>query len=87
MIRTLSKALSNTSSSSIELSSPPSSRSRRLTLYSLASRISDSKKVFLDQITHHRQQLTRLRKRAKSLLPSPFTEQLSLDRQDSSDGV
>jgi hypothetical protein len=82
MIRTLSKALSNTSASSTE-SSPPL-RSRRFTLHSLATRISDSKKVFLDQIPHHQQQLTRLRKRARSLLPSPFADPLPFERRNSS---
>lgn len=75
MIRTLSKALSNTSCSSTE-SSPPL-HSRRFTLDSLARRLSDSKKGFLDQIPFHQEQLLRLRKRAKSLLPSSFTEQNS----------
>lgn len=70
MIRTLSKALSNTSCSSTE-SSPPL-QSRRFTFDSIARRLSDSKKGFLDQIPHHQEQLIRLRKRAKSLLTSSF---------------
>ncbi len=88
MIRTLSKVLSNTSCSSGEDSPPPPpSRSRRSTLHTLATRITDSKKVFLDQIPHHQQQLIRLRKRAKSLLPSALIEQLEFERRNSSQGV
>lgn len=69
MIRTLSKALSNTSSSS-----PPSSPSqtRRFTFHSLATRLSESKKVLLEQIPHHQQQFKRLGKRTKNLLTSSF---------------
>jgi len=85
MIRTLSKALSINSSSSTE-SSPPSN-SRRFTLHSLARRLSDSKKGFLEQIPQHQEQLTRLRKRAKSLLPSLFIDELEFDRQNSSTRV
>jgi hypothetical protein len=85
MNRTLSKALSNSPCNSTE-SSPPS-RSRRFTLHSLASRISDSKKVFLDQIPHHQQQLTRLRKRAKSLLSSSFIDQFTFEKRTSSTEV
>jgi TolA-binding protein len=86
MIRTLSKALSNTSSSSTE-SSPPQSNSRRFTFDSFARRLSDSKKGFLEQIPRHQQQLTRLRKRARSLLPSSLINQLEFDKRNSSDGV
>ena len=68
MIRTLSKALSNGSS---QESSPPS-HSRRSTFHSLARRLSESKKTFLEQIPHHQEQLIRLRKRTKSLFTSPF---------------
>ncbi len=85
MIRTLSKALSNTSCSSTESSPPP--HSRRFTLHSLARRLSDSKKGFLDQIPHHQEQFTRLRKRAKSVLSSPFTDQLEFEKGNSSSGV
>lgn len=68
MIRTLSKALSNGSSRD---SSPPS-HSRRLTFHSLAHRLSESKKTFLEQIPHHQEQFIRLRKRTKSLFTSSF---------------
>ncbi|CAF2721880.1 unnamed protein product [Rotaria sp. Silwood2] len=87
MIRTLSKALSNASSSSTESSPSSPTRSHRPTLHLLATRLSDSKKILLDQIPHHQQKLTRLRKRAKSLLSSSFTDQFSFDRQNSSDGI
>lgn len=68
MIRTLSKAFSNSSSS------PPSSPSqtRRFTFHSLATRLSESKKVLLEQIPHHQQQFKRLGKRTKNLLTSSF---------------
>ncbi|CAF3008704.1 unnamed protein product [Rotaria socialis] len=79
MIRTLSKTLSDTSYPSTE--SLPT-RSRRPTLDLLVSRLSDSKKHFLDQIPHHQQKLTKLRKRAKSLLSSSFTDQCSFDRKN-----
>ncbi|CAF1334547.1 unnamed protein product [Rotaria sp. Silwood1] len=87
MIRTLSKALSNTSSSSTESSPSSPTRSHRPTLHLLATHLSDSKKVLLDQIPHHQQKLTRLRKRAKSLLSSSFIDQFSFDRQNSTDGI
>jgi hypothetical protein len=82
MIHPLSKTLSNNSSSSTE--SSPSSPSRRLTLHSLARRLSDSKKSFFDQIPHHQQQLIRLRKRAKSVLSSSFIDQVEVDKGNSS---
>jgi len=82
MIRTLSKALSINLFSSTEFSPP--SNSRRFTLHSLARSLSDSKKVFLEQIPQHQQQLTRLRKRARSLLPSVFIDELEFNRQNSS---
>jgi hypothetical protein len=85
MIRTLSKALSNSTCSSKE-SSPPS-HSRRTTFHSLARRLSDSKKSFLDQIPYHQEQLTRLRKRAGSLLSSSFLDQYECDKRNSSIGV
>lgn len=84
MINTLSKALSNTSYCSTE---SLQARSRRSTFDSLATRLSDSKKVFLDQIPLHQQKLTRLRKRAKSLLSSPFTDQCEFDIPDPSSRV
>jgi hypothetical protein len=94
MIRTLSTASSNTSSSSNEQQPPsPSSRPRRFTLHSIATRISDSKKNFLEQIPHHQQQLTRFRKRAKSFLSSTLIDHLtdvhlsSSDRRNSTTGV
>ena len=80
MIRTLSKALSNTSCNSTDTSSS----SRRSTLDSLARRLSDSKKGFLDQIPHHQEQLIRLRERAKSLLPSSLIDQLDIEKRNSS---
>jgi hypothetical protein len=82
MIRTLSKALSNSANES----SPPS-HPRRSTFHSLARRLSDSKKDFLDKIPHHQQQLTRLRKRAGSLLSSSFLDQYEFNRRNSSIGV
>jgi hypothetical protein len=95
MIRTLSTTSSNTSCSSNEhpLSPPPTSRTRRFTLHSLATRLSDSKKNLLEQIPHHQQQLTRIRKRAKVFLSSSISDQLedinssSSNRRNSSAGV
>ena len=83
MIRTLSKVLSNTSSPE----SSPQLQSRRFTFDSLTRRLSDSKKGFLDQIPRHQEQLIRLRKRAKSLLPSPFSDQSDLTTKRPSIGV
>jgi hypothetical protein len=83
MIGTLSTASSNSSCSSNEHQSslsplPPSTnRSRRFTFNSIATRLSDSKKNFLEQIPHHQQQLTRFRKRAGSFLSSTLTDHLS----------
>ncbi|CAM4817426.1 unnamed protein product [Rotaria magnacalcarata] len=75
MIRTLSTASTNTSCSSDEQQIPPSSsRTRRFTLHSLATRLSDSKKTFLEQIPHHQQHITRFRKRARSFLASALVE-------------
>ena len=84
MIRTLSKALSNASTDS-----PPSSptRLRRSTLNSLSVRLTNSKKVFLEQLPQHQEQFARFRKRAKSLLPSPFIDRLTLEKRNSSDAV
>ena len=84
MIRTLSKALSSASTDS-----PPSSptRLRRSTLHSLSARFKDSKKVLLEQLPQHQEQFARFRKRAKSLLPSPFIDRLTLEKRNSSDGV
>ena len=95
MLRTLSTTSSNTSCSSNEHQSPPpeTSRTRRFTLHSLAARLSDSKKNFLEQIPHHQQQLTRFRKRAKTFLSSTLTNSLedidlsSSTRRNSSAGV
>lgn len=78
LIRTLSKALSNNSSSSNDSSSSPLT-SRHSTLNALSSRLSDSTKILFDQIPQ--EQWTRFRKRATSLIPSSF------DRRDSSTGV
>jgi hypothetical protein len=87
MIRTLSTASTSTSCSPNEHSPPPSSstRARRFTLHSLATRLSDSKKTFLDQIPQHQQQLTRLRKRAKSFLSSTLIDQISVNQSPRSD--
>ena len=82
MIRTLSKAFS---SSPPESSSP--THSRRSTFHSLARRLSESKKGFLEQIPHHQEQLTRLRKRAGSLLSSSFFDQHEFNKRNSSYGV
>jgi hypothetical protein len=82
MIRTLTKALSD---SPPESSSP--THTRRSTFHSLARRLSDSKKGFLNQIPHHQQQLTRLRKRAGSLLSSSFFDQNESNKRNSSYGV
>ena len=97
MIRTLSTASSNASSSSAEHAPGlAASRSRRFTLNSLATRLSDSKRNLLEQIPHHQQQLTRFRKRAKSFLSSTLNEPFdgdddddlpSTDRRNSSTGV
>jgi len=95
MIRTLSPASSNTSCSSNEHRPPsPSTRPRRFTLNSIATRLSDSKKNFLEQIPHHQQQLTSFRKRARSFLSSSLIDHLSefnssssSDRRNSSTGV
>ena len=76
LIRTLSKALSNNSSSSTD-SSP--STTRHPTLNALSTRLSDSTKVLFDQIPQ--EQWTRFRKRATSLIPSTF------ERRHSSTGV
>lgn len=88
MIGTLSKVLSTTSSSSTA-STPPGSPlpPRRSTFHTLASRLSDSKKEFLEQLPHHQQQLSRLKKRAKSLLSSSVIDQLAFDRRNTSTGV
>ncbi|CAF4708086.1 unnamed protein product [Rotaria sp. Silwood1] len=86
MIRTLSTATANSSCTSNEPKIPPSStRTRRFTLHSLATRLSDSKKNFLEQIPHHQQQLTRFRKRARSFLTSTLNEHSTHSRSFSSD--
>lgn len=95
MIGTLSTTSSNSSCSSNEHQSPPSpsTRPRRFTLHSIATRLSDSKKNFLEQIPHHQQQLTRFRKRAKSFLSTTLIDHLSdvhtsmSDRRNSTAGV
>jgi hypothetical protein len=93
MIGTLSTTPSNSSCSSNEHHPPsPSTRPRRFTLHSIASRLSDSKKNFLEQIPHHQQQLTRFRKRAKSFLSSTLIDHLSdihssSERRNSTSGV
>ncbi|CAF3754411.1 unnamed protein product [Rotaria socialis] len=75
MIRTVPTASTNTSCSSDEQQTPhSSSRTRRFTLHSLATRLSDSKKTFLEQIPHHQQHITRFRKRARSFLASALVE-------------
>ncbi|CAF0847248.1 unnamed protein product [Rotaria sordida] len=91
MIRALSTTTSNTSctsSNESQISSPSSSssRTRRFTLHSLATRLSDSKKNFLEQIPHHQQQLTRFRKRARSFLISTLNDHSTHIRSSSSDG-
>ncbi len=88
MIHSLSKVLSNNSCSSNN-SSPSTSplHSRRSTFDTIARRLSDSKKGFLDQIPHHQRQLSCLRKRARSLLPSSVIDQLTWDRRNTSTGV
>ena len=86
-IRTLSKALSNTSSSSTDLS-PPSPRALTYSkIHALAARLSDSKKVLLDTIPHQRQKLVRLQTRAKSLLSSPVLDRSPFQRQNTTDEV
>lgn len=80
MIATSSQPLSNTPYTSNE--SLPS-RSRRPTLESLASLLTDSTKQLLDQIPHHQQKLVRFRKRAKSLLATSLVDQFSFDRKTS----
>ena len=75
MIRTLSTTLSNISLTSNESAiSLPSSRTRRFTLHSLATRLSDSKNTFLEQIPHPQQQLSRFRRRAKSFISSTLLD-------------
>ncbi|CAF1235462.1 unnamed protein product [Adineta ricciae] len=89
MIGTLSKTLSNTSCSS-SISTPPSSplNLRRSTFHTLARRLSDSKNDFFQQIPHHQQQLSSLKKRAKSLLtPSSVIDHLKPDRQHTSTAI
>jgi len=98
MIRTLSTASSNSSCSSNEHQSAsrpplPSNRQRRFSLHSLARRLSDSKKNFLEQIPHHQQQLTRFGKRATGFLSSTLVDPLSeihsapSERRNSTAGV
>jgi hypothetical protein len=94
MIGTLSTTSSISSCSSDEHQPPsPSSRPRRSTFHSIARRLSDSKKNFLEQIPHHQQRLTHFRKRAKSFLSSTLIDHLadvhpsSSDKRNSCSGV
>ena len=103
MIRTLSTVSTDSSCSSnehhsLERPPPPVTRTRRFTLHSIATRLSDSKKNLFEHIHHHhhrhhpQQHLTNFRQRAQSFLATSFTDHLAdfniaSDRRNSATGV